>query len=226
MISLARLWKLSVLLASTLIAVPLGAQISTTGTLRPNPESAPAQPMGDKPAEVRRAAPEPAPRIVEPKEPATPPEIAQSQDLPTVQDGGRLDLMCFGGGSANKASVATAWGYSNFGRWNGTSTATVVGQRSQGFDDQVNLYLQNDEGRVRMPRTMLPVIRGGEDGWFKLKDIYVASNEITASVAVSLFNNPKLRLDRYSGTISISGKSGDFTGQCQRFDPQEMERAF
>jgi len=73
---------------------------------------------------------------------------------------------------------------------------------------------------------MLPTIRGGDDGWLKLKNVEYGEGEITASVAVNAFNNPKLRLDRHTGTISISGKAGDFTGQCQKFDPQAIERAF
>jgi hypothetical protein len=77
-----------------------------------------------------------------------------------------------------------------------------------------------------MPRLITPTIRGGKNGWFKLKNLDVQSNEITASVALNIFNNPKLRLDRFSGAISISGMSGDYTGRCQKFDPQQMQRRF
>ena len=73
---------------------------------------------------------------------------------------------------------------------------------------------------------MLPGIRGGEDGWFKLKNVEFGDGEITASIAINIINNPKLRLDRYTGGISISGKAGDFSGQCQRFEPEEVKKAF
>jgi hypothetical protein len=110
---------------------------------------------------------------------------------------------------------------------NGSSaSAQALGTRSVGFEDQVNLWIEGAEGRVRMPRTMLPPIRGGEDGWFKLKSIEVSDREITASIAVNVMNNPKLRVDRYSGNISISGKAGDFTGRCQPYDPATQRRAF
>jgi hypothetical protein len=140
-----------------------------------------------------------------------------------LEEGGTLDLMCFGSGSANKADVATAYGWNSYG---GSSMATFVGRRSQGFGDQVSLRMQATEGRVRMPRTMLPALHGGDDGWFKLHDIQVKPNEITASVGVNFINNPKLRLDRYSGAISISGKAGDYAGECRRFNPEQMERKF
>lgn len=134
-----------------------------------------------------------------------------------------LNLVCFGGGSANKVTGSSAYGWDNSGN---SANAMVYSQRSQGFEDEVRLRINDDDPRLRMPRTMLPKIRGGEDGWFKMKDIEYSEGEITASIAVSLLNNPKLRLDRYTGSISISGKSGDYVGQCQKFDPLQAERKF
>lgn len=121
-----------------------------------------------------------------------------------------LHLTCFGGGTANKPTMATAWG-------NGDSVS-VRGVRQQGFDDQVDVRLFSGDDRIRMPRTMLPAIRGGDDGWFKLKGVKADDRSIRASAAVNLINNPKVHIDRVTGTISISGKAGDFTGQCQVID--------
>lgn len=135
----------------------------------------------------------------------------------------RLELACFGGGAANKADVATVNGWDSNGNF---GSAQVHGQRSVGFEDQVNLWIEGDEGRIRMPRSMLPVVRGGEDGWFKIKSIEVSEREIIGSVAVNVINNPKLRVDRYTGAISISGKAGDFSGRCQKYDPATERRAF
>ncbi|MFC0588290.1 hypothetical protein ACFFF7_02575 [Novosphingobium aquiterrae] len=151
----------------------------------------------------------------------------------------RLDLICFGGGSANKVTVTNGYGYGtssgtfqgsngSFGTYSGSgsASATVYGQRSQGFEDQVSLFIEGDQGRVRMPRTMLPPIHGGDDGWFKLKNVKFKDNEISASVAVNVMNNPKLRVDRYTGAISISGKAGDYAGRCEKADPQQAKRQF
>lgn len=135
----------------------------------------------------------------------------------------RLDLVCLGAGAANRQSNATVNAWNSNGDF---ASANVVGNRSVPFDDQVNLWIENDEGRIRMPRAMLPLIRGGEDGWFKIKSIEIGENEITASVAVNVINNPKLRIDRITGAISISGKAGDYSGRCQRYDPQTVQRAF
>lgn len=175
------------------------------------------------PAPAPSARPAP-PAVLAPPQAPIPDQQAENAlpAGPSVEEGGTLNLMCFGGGSANKVASATAWGWNRFG----SSTATVFGQRSQGFDDQVSLRISSSEGRLRMPRTMLPAIHGGDDGWFKLSDINLKPNEITASVAVNFINNPKLRLDRYTGAISISGRAGDYTGQCRRYDPKRTERKF
>ncbi|OYU74019.1 MAG: hypothetical protein CFE32_19135 [Alphaproteobacteria bacterium PA3] len=77
-----------------------------------------------------------------------------------------------------------------------------------------------------MPPSMLPPIRGGEDGWLNLSSIEVTEGEILATVKVNPINNPKLRIDRLTGAVSLSGKAGNYTGQCQKFDPAAVQRRF
>lgn len=136
---------------------------------------------------------------------------------------GRLDLVCLGRGSANKATSSSAYVQDNYGN---SAWGNVVGNRSVPFADQVNLWIDGADGRLRMPRTMLPAVRGGEDGWFKIKDIEVTDDEIRGSVAVNFINNPKLTIDRRTGVISISGKAGDYIGECERYNPGEMPNKF
>lgn len=121
-----------------------------------------------------------------------------------------LTLTCSGGGTANKPQSASVW---SDGR-----SANVLGQRQQGFEDQVDVRLFAGDDRIRLPRTMLPALRGGSDGWFKLKNVQADSRSIKASAAVNVINNPKVHIDRVTGTISISGKAGDYTGQCRVID--------
>ena len=79
----------------------------------------------------------------------------------------------------------------------------------------MDIRLFGGDDRVRLPRTLLPPLHGGNDGWFKLKHVSADGRGIRASVAVNPINSPKLFIDRVTGTISISGKAGDFAGQCQ-----------
>lgn len=140
-----------------------------------------------------------------------------------AQEPYKVSLVCLGDGSANRpqASTVTAWDSSG-----NTAQANIVGNRRVPFDDQVNLTIDGAEGRIRMPRTMLPPIRGGENGWFKIKNIEITDIEITGSVAVNFMNNPRLRIDRLTGNISLSGKAGDYSGSCTPYDPETAERAF
>ena len=134
-----------------------------------------------------------------------------------------LNLTCGGGGTANKVAVTSVYG-SNYGSgtvgttpysYGGSGNATAYRSRQQGFEDQVDIRLFNGDDRIRMPRTMLPPIHGGDGGWFRLKNVVANERTISASVAVNFMNNPKVHIDRVTGTISISGKAGDYSGQCE-----------
>lgn len=137
--------------------------------------------------------------------------------------GNRLNLVCDGGGSANKSSNTYGQVWDNSGN---SAQGTTTTHRTVGFEDQLQLWIDGEEGKARVPRTMLPTLHGGEDGWFDLKNIRVADNEITASIAINFMNNPKLVLDRLTGTVSLAGKAGQFNGHCQKFDPDSVRRAF
>ncbi|NTZ41510.1 hypothetical protein G7A66_00060 [Altererythrobacter sp. SALINAS58] len=151
---------------------------------------------------------------------ATIPMHVQAQEVDVAP---RFDLVCLGAGSANKVTNGSVSAWDSAGNY---GTANIVGNRAVPFDDQVNLWIEGESGQIRMPRAMLPLIRGGEDGWFKVKSIEIGEDEITGSIAVNPFNNPKLRIDRITGAISISGKAGNYSGQCTKYDPETVERAF
>lgn len=141
----------------------------------------------------------------------------------TAQDETPLNLVCFGDGAANKQRGGTFSAWSSFGD---SASGTVTQHSREGFEDQVNVNLLGSEGQLRMPRAMLPLLRGGKDGWFELKNIKVTESDITASVSVNPINNPKMRIDRFTGIINLSGKAGDFVGKCQAYDPSKAERQF
>lgn len=151
------------------------------------------------------------------------PIVALAQSSETAHASEQFNLVCLGAGSANRFTNSTVNAWGSGGDF---ASANIVGNRAVPFDDQVNVSITGDEGRIRMPRAMLPPLRGGEDGWFKIRSIKISENEITGSVAVNVINNPKLRIDRLTGAISISGKAGDYSGRCSPYDPQNVQRAF
>lgn len=141
----------------------------------------------------------------------------------TAQDAASLNLVCFGDGAANKQRGGAFNAWNNYGD---SASGTVTQHSREGFTDQVNVQIVGSEGQLRMPRAMLPMLRGGKDGWFTLKNIKVSDADITGSVAVNPLNNPKMRIDRFTGVINLSGKAGDFVGKCQAYDPSKAERQF
>lgn len=137
-----------------------------------------------------------------------------------------LELTCFGDGTANKTTVATANSRSTLSgliggtpfSGSGNESTTLTMPRQQDFKDQVDIRLFSGDDRIRMPSTMLPVFRGGNAGWFKLKNVVADARSIRAKAAVNLINNPNVLIDRVTGTISISGKAGHYSGHCQAID--------
>ncbi len=71
---------------------------------------------------------------------------------------------------------------------------------------------------------MLPLLRGGNEGWFKLKNVQADARSIRAKAAVNFMNNPNVFIDRLTGTISISGKAGDYSGACEAVSGEETPR--
>jgi len=163
-----------------------------------------AQPVAAAPVP---AAPSPAPQEAVAPAP-TPP--TQPVAAPVTDGSKPLVLTCLGSGVANKATSAVGWGWGGWGM--------VAGHKDRGFNDQVDLRLFTGDDRVRLPRTMLPGLHGGDHGWFKVHDLVADARAIRLSAGVGMFNNPKVFIDRVTGTISISGKSGDYAGQCQVID--------
>jgi hypothetical protein len=147
--------------------------------------------------------------------------VSAAQADPAAQQ--PLNLTCGGGGTANKTTAVNSYSNTNVSgivgatpvMGSGNTTTTVYGHRQQGFEDQVDIRLFSGDDRIRMPRTMLPPLHGGSDGWFKLTNVKADERSIHASAAVNFMNNPKVYIDRVTGTISISGRAGDYSGQCE-----------
>lgn len=202
-------------------------QIPPTRPTTAAPVAAPVTPTPAPPQATVVVAP--APGVVAPPPVASQPVTAQTAPtaVPVMATATGtnhpMEITCFGGGTANKAAAATGFSSGSFSGTAGSTwisgstsgTTTVFGTRQQGFGDQVDIRLFGGDDRIRMPRTMLPGIHGGDHGWFKLKDVVADARSIRASAAVNFINNPKVYIDRVTGTISISGRAGDYAGQCQ-----------
>ena len=138
-----------------------------------------------------------------------------------------LNLTCFGGGTAKKATVISGGSTGYVSGMVGTTpvsgtvtgSSTVVIPREEGFTDQVDLVLFAGNDRIRLPSSTIPAFHGGVGGgWYKLKDVVADARSIRAKALVNFVNHPSIYIDRVTGTISIAGKDGDYGGQCQPTD--------
>jgi hypothetical protein len=126
-----------------------------------------------------------------------------------AQTAAPLELTCVGGGAANKADVATIYGAENSGN---SAWPTMHERRREAFRDRVEVRIAGEQSRIRLPQAMLPA---GGDGWFRLGDLKLGERTLTAAAAVDLMNSPKVRIDRATGAIRISGAAGSYDGVCQ-----------
>lgn len=125
----------------------------------------------------------------------------------------RLDLVCDG-----QADVST-------------STTTNVGEpggpvnfvTSNGRDrvvERVTVSFSENGGRIRLPDSMLPTIRGrSEDGWRPLSNVEVTDDRITGRMSFNFIDRPSVRIDRVTGTLEVRGLDTSFVGECQAIDP-------
>lgn len=133
-----------------------------------------------------------------------------------------LNLICEGDGTQAKPSASYGSFYSN-GRW---ANGHVTRMEPESFHDAVRIEIAGDGGRVRIPQFMLPKIRGGHEGWMNLKKVDVKQDEIDAQATINFANTAKIRIDRITGVMSLGVLAGNFTGQCQSYDPAKIQRAF
>jgi hypothetical protein len=138
-----------------------------------------------------------------------------------AQTAAPLELTCGGGGAANKADIATVYGAENSGN---SAWPTMHERHSEAFRDSVEIRIVSEEGRIRLPKAMLPAVEDGGDGWFRLSNLKMSERTLTAVAAVNLMSNPKVRIDRATGAISISGAAGSYDGVCQGVYP-DVRRA-
>ncbi len=134
-----------------------------------------------------------------------------------------FNLNCNGGGTSKESDVTTGSITDAYGR---TTTGQVSSYRNYNFAEGISIEISGASGRIRMPRNLLPVIKGGNNGWFNLEKVAVSDREITATAKVNFLNKPKISIDRMNGTVSINSSSGSFFGQCSNYDADQSKRAF
>jgi len=126
----------------------------------------------------------------------------------------RLDLICQGQadiGTSETTDIGEPGGPINFVTTNGRNRVP----------ERVSISFNENGGRIRLPDSMLPSIRGrSEDGWRPLANVSIGEDLITGRMSFNFIDKPSVRLDRVTGTVEIRGIASSFTGECQPYDSQ------
>lgn len=87
---------------------------------------------------------------------------------------------------------------------------------NQQYTDSVRVELHKDGGRIQLPPAMLPPeFRGGDEGWYVLRDFTTTEAAYRGRVRINIINSASVQIDRISGTLRIDGGQSGFSGICR-----------
>jgi len=140
-----------------------------------------------------------------------------------AQEEGGFDLHCTGSGVATETDTTTVHAKSDS---DGKSNAVVQSHSKREFEGAVDVRIAVGTAKIRLPKDLLPALTSvKDDGWSNINDVQINDREITGKLSFNFMNKPKLRIDRVSGEIFITGSGGSFRGTCKKYDP-DAEKAF
>jgi hypothetical protein len=102
-----------------------------------------------------------------------------------------------------------------------TGVRTTNGQAAT--NGTVRFRLEGDTALINTPIIMDPPInRSPVDGWREVECLNVSETEITGRFVLNRLNRPRVRIDRYTGAITIEGRFRySFQGDCEAETLQE-----
>lgn len=133
-----------------------------------------------------------------------------------------LSLACDGRASVSGAETASAQTTDSNGY---TSTSTVNVPTTYSAAERLRVEFKGDTGRILIPRMILPALRTGGmgDGWWELREVEIGESTISSRFVLNFLNKPKVKIDRTTGDIDISGMGIAFRGVCEKIDPTEKK---
>ncbi|RVT94058.1 hypothetical protein [Sphingomonas crocodyli] len=132
-----------------------------------------------------------------------------------------LNLVCPGEGG--KLSSQYKSGYMWDAKRKKYVSQSGMETESRPYAAAVTVRIAGDSGSIQLPKSMVPPIHGSGsgDGWWPLNDVIVGDKEIRAAFKLNGLNHPKIRIDRMTGMLTMTGTGFDFTGRCEKTDAGE-----
>lgn len=80
---------------------------------------------------------------------------------------------------------------------------------------QVRLELRGDSARITLPPDLIPFMRRrGPEDWWPIEELRSGDIEVTGQIVLNRLARTRLHLDRSTGALTLSGRSGSFAGTC------------
>jgi hypothetical protein len=128
-----------------------------------------------------------------------------------------LTLLCDGQGTVMTTQSTTVNQY-DF-KHNENKIGVAQTQVRRPFSGNGTVEISSGTGRMRIPDPMIPALMSGDsNGWYPIENIFINDREISGVVHINFLSQPKLRIDRMTGKLSMSGGAGDFSADCSAAD--------
>lgn len=144
--------------------------------------------------------------------------LSLSLCLPLLAGANDLTLTCDGNGymAATQTTTVNQFQPGQAGH-NRMGVATTATRRP--FSGTSVVEIKMGTARMRVPDPMIPALMSGDSGgWYPIENLDMRDKEITGVVHINLLSQPKFRIDRMTGTLSLGGGAGDFSGSCSAVD--------
>ena len=137
--------------------------------------------------------------------------------IPAWASAQSLTLSCDGQGTVLTTQSTTVNQYDFKHKENRAAIAQTQVRRP--FSGSGTVEIASGTGRMRIPDPMIPVLlSGGSNGWYPIENLVVGDREMTGVVHINFANQPKLRINRMTGKLSMSGGLSDFSADCSAAD--------
>lgn len=142
---------------------------------------------------------------------AAAPALTQPMDGP-------LNLVCEGEGAKPAPETRTVREWDKKEDRFTYRTETQMGAKR--FPTTVSVRIDGAEGSVQLSEELVPPLNSGGDdqNWWPLRDLVVTPDQITARYRLNGLNQPKLKIDRRTGRITLKGVE-TFDGMCEAIEP-------
>jgi hypothetical protein len=129
-----------------------------------------------------------------------------------------ITLSCQGQGSVIATQTTTVNQYQP-GKPGHNQSGVATTQTRRPYTGTGTVELKTGVARMRVPDAMVPALMsGGTEGWYPIEELNLGEREITGVVHINFLSQPKLRIDRITGKLTLHGGAGDFLGDCSAID--------